>query len=163
VHRILAAVNLTQDNFDQASYHQSRALELNSNDDLIVVQQGELLTWLGRADEGIEWIQRAMQLNPFHPPRFWSHLGRAYFVARRYPEALEALQHATTSDPLHLALVAACHAQAGNDDDARACAAELTRLQPSFKADEYLSLLHYREARDRSHHRDALLKAGLPA
>jgi len=26
----------------------------------------------------------------------------------------------------------------------------------------YLSLLHYKEARDLAHHRDALLKAGLP-
>jgi len=162
VHRILAAVSLTQNNFDQASYHQSRALGLNPNDDLIVVQQGELLTWLGQADEGVEWIQRAMQLNPFHPPRFWSHLGRAYFVARRYAEALEALQHVTSNDPLHLAMVAACHAQAGNDAAARACAAELLALQPSFRVAAYLSLLHYKEARDLAHHRDALLKAGLP-
>jgi adenylate cyclase len=162
VHRILAAVNLTQNNFDQASYHQSRALGLNPNDDLIVVQQGELLTWLGQADEGIEWIQRAMQLNPFHPPRFWSHLGRAFFVARRYAEALEALQHVTSNDPLHFAMVAACHAQAGDDAAARACAAELLAQQPSFGVNAYLSLLHYKDARDLAHHRDALLKAGLP-
>ena len=44
---------------DKAAYHQSRALELNPNSDLIVVQQGELLTWLGRPTEGIEWIRRA--------------------------------------------------------------------------------------------------------
>jgi adenylate cyclase len=162
VHRILAAVNITKHIFDQASYHQSRALELNPNDDLIVVQQGELLTWLGQADEGIEWIQRAMRLNPFHPPRFWSHLGRAYFVARRYPEAVEALQHVTTSDPMHLALLSACHAQSGKDAAARACAAELLERQPSFAVSHCLSLLHYKEARDLEHHRDALLKAGLP-
>jgi len=160
VHRILAAVNITKNNFEQASYHQNRALELNPNDDLIVVQQGELATWLGQAEEGVDWIQRAMRLNPFHPPRFWSHLGRAYFVARRYPEALEALQHVTTSEPLHLAMLAACHAQAGNEGLARECAAELLKRQPSFKVSEYLSLLHYKEARDADHHRDALLKAG---
>jgi hypothetical protein len=40
---------------------------LNPNSDLIVVQQGELLTWLGRPEEGIEWIKRAMRLNPYHP------------------------------------------------------------------------------------------------
>ena len=57
------------------------------NNDLIVVQQGELLTWLGRPEEGIDWIRRAMQLNPYHPERYWNHLGRAYYMARRYPEA----------------------------------------------------------------------------
>jgi adenylate cyclase len=162
VHRILAAINVTQDNFDQASYHQTRALGLNPNDDLIVVQQGELLTWLGQAEEGIEWIKGAMRLNPFHPPRFWSHLGRAYFVARRYPEAIEALQHVTTNDPMYYALLASCHAQAGTDVAAREAAAELMKRQPSFTVTEYLSLQHYKEARDSDHHREALLKAGLP-
>src|SRR5690242_20227802 len=45
VHRILAAVNLTHNDHDKATYHQERALALNPNDDLIVVQQGEVLTW----------------------------------------------------------------------------------------------------------------------
>ena len=44
---------------------------LRTNDDLVVVQQGEILTWLGQAEEGIEWIRKAMRLNPFHPERFW--------------------------------------------------------------------------------------------
>src|SRR5437879_633292 len=48
VHRILAAVNLTRDDHERAAYHQERALALNPNYDLVVVQQGELLTWLGR-------------------------------------------------------------------------------------------------------------------
>ena len=93
VHRVLAAVNLTvHRDHDKALYHQERALALNPNDDLIVVQQGEVLTWIGQAEEGIEWIQKAMRLNPYHPERFWSHLGRAYFVARRYGEAVKAFQ-----------------------------------------------------------------------
>jgi adenylate cyclase len=77
VHRILAAANIAQDNHDRSYYHQERALALNPNDTLIVVQQGEILTWLGRPEEGIEWILKAMRLNPYHPERFWSHLGRA--------------------------------------------------------------------------------------
>ena len=34
-----------------------------------------MLTWLGQAGEGIEWIKKAMRLNPYHPERFWNHLG----------------------------------------------------------------------------------------
>ena len=49
VHRVLAAMNLmVHHNYDKALYHQERALALNPNYDLVVVQQGELLTWLGR-------------------------------------------------------------------------------------------------------------------
>jgi adenylate cyclase len=71
-HRILAAVKIAFDEHDKAAYHQERALSLNPNSDLIVVQQGEVLTWLGRPEEGIEWIRKAMRLNPYHPERFWS-------------------------------------------------------------------------------------------
>ena len=81
-----------QEHYDQAVYHQRRALSLNPNDDLVVVQQGEMLTWLGQPDEGIEWIRKAMRLNPYHPERFWNHLARACFAARRYDEAIEALR-----------------------------------------------------------------------
>ena len=52
VHRILAAVHVTSHHYDKAVYHQERALGLNPNNDLIVVQQGEILTWLGRAEDG---------------------------------------------------------------------------------------------------------------
>src|SRR6516164_2821286 len=51
VHRILAALNLNRDEHDKAAYHQERALALNPNYDLVVVQQGELLTWLGRPED----------------------------------------------------------------------------------------------------------------
>ena len=44
VHRILAAINIIRKDFDKALHHQQRALSLNSNDDLVVVQQGEILT-----------------------------------------------------------------------------------------------------------------------
>ena len=91
VHRILAALNISTGDFSQAQHHQERALSLNPNYDLLVVQQGELMTWLGGPEEGIEWIRRAMRLNPFHPARYWGHLGRAYFTAKRYAEATEAL------------------------------------------------------------------------
>ncbi|HZM36152.1 MAG TPA: adenylate/guanylate cyclase domain-containing protein, partial [Burkholderiales bacterium] len=72
VQRVLAALRLRQNDFDRAVHHQDRALSLNPNDDLIVVQQGEILTWLGQPEEGIEWIRKAMRLNPYHPARFWN-------------------------------------------------------------------------------------------
>lgn len=162
VHRVFAAVNIVGRDFDKAAFHQERALSLNPNDDLIVVQQGELLTWIGQPDEGIAWIQKAMRLNPYHPERFWNHLGRAYFVARRYPEAIAALAHLTAPDHLHHALMAACHAANDDDAPARQHAAEVLRREPGFNIETYLQTQHYKRAQDRDHHYGALVKAGLP-
>jgi len=161
VHRILAAVNLYLDNPEQCLYHQQRALSLNPNDDLIVVQQGEILTWHGQAEQGIAWIQKAMRLNPYHPERFWSHLGRAYFVARRYREALDAVKRVSTPDAVLLSFIAACHARAGEAEAARARALELRERSPSFSLDEVLATLHYRQPSDLAHHVESLALAGL--
>ena len=111
VHRILSAATLVvHKDLERSMHHQERALALNPNDDLIVVQQGEMLTWFGRGEEGAEWIRKAMRLNPYHPERFWNHLGRAYFVARRYREAAEAFARISQPTLAHLAWLAACRA-----------------------------------------------------
>jgi adenylate cyclase len=164
VHRILAAVNLSlHRDHDKALYHQERALALNPNDDLIVVQQGEVLTWIGQAEQGIEWIQKAMRLNPYHPERFWNHLGRAYFVARRYGEAVKAFQRITRADYSHLAFFAACYAQLGDAAAAKAAAQDVLQRAPDFSIKRFIAMQHYKQESDRDHHRAALLKAQLPA
>jgi len=164
VHRILAALHITQNQFEKASYHQQRALSLNPNDDLVVVQQGEIATWLGQAEEGIDWIKKAMRLNPYHPARFWSHLARAFFVVRRYGEAAEAVQRIATPDHFHLALLAACYAGMGNESAAGEQVREVLKRKPDFSVErDYLPTLHYKRESDLAHHRESLLKAGLPA
>ena len=162
VHRILTALKLTFHEYDKAIYHQERALSLNPNSDLIVVQQGELLTWLGRPAEGIEWIQRAMRLNPYHPQRFWSHLGRAQYTARLYADAIQSFSKLTTPDHTHHAFLAASSAQLGNSTAARAHAQEVLQREPAFTAESFLGTLHYQQRSDREHLRDGLVKAGLP-
>ena len=161
VHRILAAVNLVQDQHEPCLYHQQRALSLNPNDDLVVVQQGEILAWHGQGDEGAEWIGKAMKLNPYHPERFWAHLGRALFVARRHAQALQAARHVRTPDAALQAFMAACEARLGEVDAARARVLPLLAAETAFDAAEYRAGLHYRHAADLEYHLDSLRLAGL--
>jgi len=163
VHRILAAVNLNRDDHEKAAYHQERALALNPNYDLVVVQQGELLTWLGQPEEGIDWIKKAMRLNPYHPERFWSHLGRACYCAERYAEAAEAFSRLSRPDHTHHAFLAATFAQMGNSVAAAAHATEVLKREPQFAVAAYLATQHYKHDDDRKRHETGLLKAGLPA
>jgi adenylate cyclase len=163
VHRILAAVNLNRDDHDKAAYHQERALALNPNYDLVVVQQGELLTWLGRPEEGIDWIKKAMRLNPYHPERFWSHLGRACYCAEKYAEAAEAFARLSRPDHTHHAFLAATFAQMGDSVAAAAHASEVLKREPKFSVAAYLATQHYKHEADRKRHESGLLKAGLPA
>jgi adenylate cyclase len=161
VQRVLAALRLLQRNHDKAVFHQQRALSLNPNDDLIVVQQGEILTWIGQPEEGVPWIQKAMRLNPFHPPRFWNHLGRAYFVARRYAEATEAFKRIAAPDQFHHAFLAACCAQLGDSATMAGYVKEVLSRNPGFTWSTTLEpVLYYKRESDLEHHRESIQKAG---
>jgi adenylate cyclase len=103
-----------------------------------------------------------MRLNPHHPERFWNHLGRAYLMARKYAEAVEAFSRITRPDHTHHAFLAAALAQMGNKTAAAAHAGEVIKLNPAFSVETYMATQHYRQDSDREHHREALVKAGLP-
>ncbi len=158
VHRILAAVNVLNNDLTHARYHQERALALNPNYDLVVVQQGELLTWLGRPQEGIEWIRKAMRLNPHHPERFWSHLGKAQFAARLYKEAIESFMHLATLDSNQHAFVAATYSWLGDSMAASAHLDRAIKLSPDFAIETFLATMHYAEESDIQHLREGLAK-----
>ncbi len=163
VHRLMAAINVLYEDFEKAMHHQDRALALNPNDDLIVVQQGEVLTWMGRAEEGIEWIKKAMRLNPYHPERFWSHLGRACFVAGRSAEAIEAFKRISSPDHSHHGFLAACHVASGDLKAAGEQARKCLELAPQFTIGEFMTTQHYKRAEDQERLADCLRRAGLPA
>ncbi|MFO0993332.1 MAG: adenylate/guanylate cyclase domain-containing protein [Hyphomicrobiales bacterium] len=163
VHRILAAIGISLNDHAKALHHQERALSLNPNNDLIVVQNGEVLTWVGEPEAGIPWIKKAMRLNPHHPERFWNHLGRAYFVARDYKEAIAAFRHISKPDYTHHAFLAAAHAMIGDTSTAKAHADAVLSMNPAFTVESYMATMHYKRLEDSEHHREALLKAGLPA
>jgi len=164
LHRLLSAVSLVRNMHDEAAFHQQRSLSLNPNDGLIVVQQGEDLTWMGQGMEGSEWIRKAMRLNPFHPDRFWSHLARAWFVARRYADGVAALRHINAKNDQQLALLAACHAGFGDMDAAGACVREVMAKLPVYTlGGNVIPFLHYKHEADLAHYVDALLKAGFTA
>ena len=163
VHRILAAVYIARNDLTKSRYHQERALALNPNYDLVVVQMGELLTWLGRPIEGIEWIQKAMRLNPHHPERFWSHLGKAHFAARQYAEAIEAFMHLSATDHTHHAFLAASYGWLGDATAAGAHVDRVHALDPAFDLQAYLATLHYKDDADLEHYREGLAKAGIVA
>ena len=128
----------------------------------MAAQRGELMTWMGRHAEGLEWVQTAMRLDPLGANSFSHLLGRALYGEHRYAEAIKAYMQIGVSRYQHHADLAACHAQMGNASDCEREVAETLRLKPDFSIESYLSILPYEESADRDHHREGLGKAGLP-
>jgi len=162
-HRVLCEAFMAQGDLVRARAHHERAFALNPNDPRIVAQRGELMTWLGEPEQAIEWLQMAMRLDPFGVRERAHLLGRALFAARRYAEAADAYrQSAYLRRPEPHADLAAALAQAGRAAEAAAEVAETMRIKPEFSAAAYVKGLGYAREEDREHHREALVKAGLP-
>ncbi len=160
-HQFLGVAYRFRDEYDLAIRHLERAAALNPNDDSGMTQLAAVLAVCGRAEEAIDLIRQAMRLNPFHPDWYWKIFGNALYTARRYEEALEAHRRiAVNKRPWYIARVAACLAQLGRHEDARAEAAEVLRLKPDFRIS--VELPHYKNPADADHVREGLRKAGLP-
>jgi adenylate cyclase len=163
-HRVLCESFMDQGDLARARMHHDRAFALNPNDPRIVAQRGELMTWFGEPDQAVEWLQTATHLDPFGVRERAHLLGRALLAARRYAEAADAYrQSAGRHRPEYHADLAAALAQAGRAEEAAAEVAETLRIKPEFSVASYVEGLHYSRDVDREHHREALIKAGLPA
>ena len=160
--RILCEIHMEQADLDKAEHYHNRAFALNPNDPRMLAQRGELMVWLGRPEEGGEWVRNAMRLDPLGADGFAHLLGRALRADRRYAEAITAYKQVRTPRFQHHAEMAACYAASEIDQEARKQTAETLRLNPAFSTEAYLASLPYRNAPDREHLRDGLRKAGLP-
>jgi len=159
-HRILGQVSMIRRNLDRAIRHQERGLFLNPNDDRSVCAMGEFLSFVGRSEEAEAWIRKAMKLNPYHPPRFWSHLARALFHQGRYEEASQALQNVRAPRVREQAFQVAARAKIGDAKALARSVAELREASPSFSADKFVDQLPYEHEGDREALREALQAAG---
>jgi adenylate cyclase len=156
-HRILAQIALMRRNLQLAISHQERGLFLNPNDDRSVCAMGEILSFVGRCEEAEVWIRKAMRLNPYHPPRYWSHLARALFHLGRYRDALEALQNFLAPRVRELAFQVAAASMLGDADEIAKHVAALRKAAPDFDAERFVASLPYEDTEDRLALRDALV------
>lgn len=127
---------------DDAMAMFEQALAINPSCAAAWARSAATLSYLGRADDAMDRIRRAMQLSPFDPHRFW-HLticGGSAFVAARYDEAAAWLAQALQLNPLFNGarrVRVAALALLGELTEARELAEQLMSDTPDFKVDEF--------------------------
>lgn len=160
-HQFLAQVHRFRGSFDLAIAHFQRAIDINPNDANGLALFGSLLGVAGQPAEGVALIRRAMKINPLHPEWYWNQLAVALYADRQYEESIRANEHGERPGQFwYLARMAACHAQLGRSEQARALVSEVLRRKPDFR---YSSVdLSFRDPKDAAHVIDGFRKAGLP-
>ena len=148
--RILAQIAMSRRNLELAIRHQERGLFLNPNDDRSVCAMGEFLSFAGRCKDAEKWIRKAMRLNPYHPPRYWSHLARVLFHLGRFDEALDALKNVRPPSVHERAYEVAASQALGDPELVARSVAALRKAKPSFDAEQFVAALPYEDESNRS-------------
>ncbi|MDP6621833.1 MAG: adenylate/guanylate cyclase domain-containing protein, partial [Alphaproteobacteria bacterium] len=154
--RLLGGSHLIRREFEKAELHQRRALELNPNDPRIVSQMGEVLTFMGQTDEGLEWLEKALRLDPHSQDRRYNNLGIGQFAAQLYADAVASFRKVSALGEQHHAYLAAASARTGDQAAAGRHTAEVIELNPDFSASAHVAKLPYMHDSDRRRHREAL-------
>ena len=97
-----------------------------------------ILAWGGEAERAIEWSERGMRLSPLD---FWAFAAfdaqaLSHFHLGRYEQAAQAAYKSVHANPAHsitYVQLAAALARLGRLDDAKAAAAKVLELHPTFR------------------------------
>jgi tetratricopeptide (TPR) repeat protein len=109
---------------DLAEFHLRRAVALNPNDADTICYMGIYLVYAGQPLQAIEWLERAMRSNPFCPDLYLESLGMAQYLAHRFEDGVASLRRMRKLTSWGRGYLAACYAQLGRLDAARAEIAE---------------------------------------
>jgi adenylate cyclase len=131
----LARANAGQ--YEQAAAASERVIELNPSAAVGYWCLGRSLSYLGRPDEGVGLIEKAIRLSPHDPVmhEFLFDLGVAHFLAERYEQAIvwerESLR-ARPDQPGVYRVLAASYGHLGRIEEARAALDGMNELAPDF-------------------------------
>jgi adenylate cyclase len=150
-------------NYDKALVEAGQAIARDPNYANAHVLLATLLYYTGQPQQGLEMILKAMQLNPHHPYNYPFHLGQAYFILQRYPDACTEFEAGLQSNPsaerLHVWLAAA-YAQAGRREDASWEAEQVLTLNPEFSLQRMQESFPFQDPADLARFLDGLRMAG---
>jgi len=164
----LAGFSVGMDGHDHASAFTAfdAALALSPSCALTYILGSVLAGWGGDAERAIDWSERGMRLSPFDPWSFAAYDAQAlgHFRRGRYVDAASAAYKSNRANPAHsitYVQMAAALAKLGRLAEAKAAAAQVVRLHPTFQYRRQFAGVNCEPALAASM-AEALSAAGLP-
>jgi TolB-like protein/Flp pilus assembly protein TadD len=168
---LLGLVYLIQDRDEQAITEGEKSLALGPTNAQAHVLLAVTMHDVGRFDEAIALVKKAMRLHPYYPAYYLQWLGGAYRMTGRYEDALTVYKQLLgrsrkgefPSLTTHLFL-ADVYAEFGKEEEARTHAAEVLKIKPGFSLEEVskISTYEYKDPAHLERRLNALRKAGIP-
>jgi adenylate cyclase len=163
-HALLCALYTWKREYEKGIAEGERAIALDPGGAVAHEWYAASLNYAGRPEEAIPLFQKAIRLNPFGPAGTYISYGAALWSAGRFEEAVSAFRKVLQRLPdnffAHVYL-AVTYSMMGREQEARAEAAEVLRLNPKFSVDNYARALAYKDQARNDRIIEALRKAGL--
>jgi adenylate cyclase len=160
----LSSVSLVRGEHEKAITLAEKGIELNPNNPSLYWVLGVTYTMSDRPGKGIEFLKKAIRLNPIPQSFYLKALGDAYAILRRYEEAIamykKALHRAPDDIMAHVSLASA-YIASGQEKNARAEAQEVLRIDSEFSVERFAKRVPFKNQAETEQLIDALRKAGL--
>ena len=148
-----------------------RAIALDPNDANSYLTMAWALIPAGRPEEALDFVAKAMRLEPHYPAFYLNVLGWAQFSMEQFDEAADSFGRAFKRNPenhwvlLHLA---AAYGHLGRKQEATAAIEELKKIYPVVgelsveRISDWPSAKRYKNPADKKRFLEGLRKAGVP-
>ncbi len=127
-------IEAVRDQHDRAIADGKRAVSLDPNSAFAWLALADInnILWTNKPEEVLAYAQKAIRLDPRHPENYSMQEGVAYNKMGRYAEAVEVLKRSDQNNPWVHAHLIHSYSELGQEQDARAEAAEVLRISPRF-------------------------------
>jgi tetratricopeptide (TPR) repeat protein len=162
---LMSGVSWRRSSFDEAIAFGRKAVDMEPNNTFPVAILAGILTYAGQPEEAILLYQRAMRLSPFYRPWYLDGLALAFHLKGEREKAIETFGISAGRDPKsvypHVGL-AVIYAEQGREEEMRAEAAEIVRLNPKFTIGLWTKSHAFRDTAVHESRKELMRKAGLP-
>ena len=161
---LLSYIYRQKKQYEKAIAEAEKLIDLKPNDASVYTALSRVLYPLGRGEEAVALMKKAIRLDPIPPWYYFYWLGMGYLVMEQYDEAIVAYNEAldrSSGNWLARVPLTASYIFIDREDEARAEAAEILRLNPKFSLDYLEKRLSFKDQAFTERYVDALRKAGL--
>jgi adenylate cyclase len=164
-HSLVGILDLYQRKFDEAVSGCEKAVRMSPNHATMVGLLAWVYAFVGKPEEALSLIDRAIQISPSYPNWFLSVQGQARILVGDTEGAVASSEQAATMNPeSYIAQVnlAKAYASAGQQDKARAIAKQVLARNPRFTVQSWVMAAPYKNEKHLAVELDALRAAGFP-